>query len=172
MFLNFYNPGASFLINYLESFGSYSHFLHLSLIYCPAMQQPGALSLNRGYRHCTASQKFFISYPLSSGITMVKMQRKLFFLPVILTINNLDTVLVVSNFKINQKVIKDTFWSLKTFFKRSFLEFSPGGQLVGASSCGHTPEGCRFDSQSGHIRKATNLCFSLTSVFLSLPLSL
>ena len=52
-------------------------------------------------------------------------------------------------------------------------------QLVGASS--HKPKDCRFNSQSGHIprllvlspvgcmRKATNWCFSITLMFLSLP---
>ena len=53
-------------------------------------------------------------------------------------------------------------------------------QLVGASS--HTPKAagwirsegtnprCRFETWSGRLREATNQCFSLTSVFLSLSL--
>ena len=43
-------------------------------------------------------------------------------------------------------------------------------QLVGASSC--IPKVCQFDSQSGHIYKATDKCFSrtLNSLFLFLSL--
>ena len=40
------------------------------------------------------------------------------------------------------------------------------GALPYASKC------CGFDPQSGHIWKATNQCFCLTLMFLSLPLSL
>ena len=43
-------------------------------------------------------------------------------------------------------------------------------QLIGVSS--HAPEGCRFNSWSVSIQKATGLCCSHTLVFLSLSLSL
>ena len=53
-------------------------------------------------------------------------------------------------------------------------EAAPGpgqvAQCVGASS--HTPKGCRFDSQSGHLQEATDECFFLTSMFLSTSSSL
>ena len=52
----------------------------------------------------------------------------------------------------------------------SWLEHRPIHQNVAGSICGQgTYPGCGFDPQSGHIREATNRCFSLTSMFLSLP---
>ena len=72
-----------------------------------------------------------------------------------------------------KKDLTDVIKNLKPWPVAQLVECSPRNQKVAGSIPGQGPGlGCGLGPQSGHVWEATDQCFSLTSMFLSLSFSL